>query len=160
MMSIRAARFPEDLAVVREMFREYASGLGVDLSFQDFETELAGLPGKYAPPRGKILLAVADGQVIGCVAMRPLDGDACEMKRLYVRPCGRGRQLGRKLAVQICRMAREAGYARIRLDTLASMREAQRLYASLGFRPIAAYVFNPLPGARYMELDLTEADPA
>jgi len=154
MPAIRPARFPDDLEQVRAIFREYADGLGIDLCFQGFEAELAGLPGKYAEPQGRVLLAEDDGRVVGCVAMRPLEGAVCEMKRLYVRPAGRGVHLGRQLARAICRAAQEAGYQRMRLDTLASMQAAQALYRSLGFRPIAPYVFNPIDGAAYMELDL------
>jgi ribosomal protein S18 acetylase RimI-like enzyme len=159
MVVIRPARFPQDLESVRAIFREYADSLGFDLCFQGFESELAGLPGKYAEPQGRVLLAEDDGQIAGCVAMRPLDDSACEMKRLYVRPAGRGRHLGRRLATAICGQAKEAGYQRMRLDTLASMHAAQALYRSLGFRPIAAYVFNPLEGATYMELELTGPSP-
>jgi ribosomal protein S18 acetylase RimI-like enzyme len=157
MTEIRPARFPQDLESVRAIFREYADGLGIDLCFQGFESELAGLPGKYAEPQGRLLLAEDEGEGVGCVAMRPLEGNACEMKRLYVRPAGRGRHLGRRLATAICRAARQAGYERMRLDTLASMRQAQELYRSLGFRPIPPYVFNPIEGAMYMELDLGAA---
>jgi ribosomal protein S18 acetylase RimI-like enzyme len=158
MTEIVAARFPDDVELVRELFREYAAGLGVDLSFQDFETELGDLPGSYAHPRGRVLLAVDDGRAVGCVAMRPLTGAVCEMKRLYVSPAGRGRQTGRRLALALCQAAKEAGYTSIRLDTLPQMQAAQRLYSSLGFEPIAAYVFNPIAGTKYMELKLIGAD--
>jgi ribosomal protein S18 acetylase RimI-like enzyme len=154
-VEIYPARFPEQLDIVRAIFREYAESLAIDLSFQDFESELAGLPGKFAAPGGRILLAQNEGQVIGCAAMRPLDGTTCEMKRLYIRPSGRGQQVGKQLATLICRIAKEAGYTRIRLDTLPSMEAAQQLYASLGFKPIPAYVFNPIAGAIFMERDLT-----
>lgn len=158
MAQIYEARFPEDLDVVRAMFREYAESLAIDLSFQDFESEVANLPGKFAAPHGRVLLARNNGQVIGCIAMRPLNGATCEMKRLYIRPSGRGRQVGKQLATMICQIAKEAGYACIRLDTLPSMQAAQRLYASLGFKPIAAYTFNPVAGAIFMERDLTGPD--
>jgi ribosomal protein S18 acetylase RimI-like enzyme len=151
MVEIREARFPDDVELVRTMFREYADGLGIDLCFQDFDAELAGLPGKYARPRGVVLLASIDGQTLGCVAMRPIDDEACEMKRLYVRAAGRGRRIGRALAERLCECARAAGYARMRLDTLPSMREAVGLYASLGFVPTAPYVYNPIEGALFME---------
>jgi ribosomal protein S18 acetylase RimI-like enzyme len=157
MTEIRAAEFPLHVEVVRAIFREYAATLGIDLDFQDFEAELASLPGKYATPKGNVLLAWSKGEVIGSVAMRPLDGDTCEMKRLYVRPSGRGQQLGRRLALLIVERAKEAGYSRIRLDTLPSMEAAQALYASLGFRPIPPYAFNPVAGAKFLELDLTFA---
>lgn len=158
MAVIRSARFPQDLDAVRATFREYADGLGVDLCFQGFEAELAGLPGEYAEPRGRLLLAEEDRQIVGCVAMRPLEDDVCEMKRLYVRPAGRGRHVGRQLATAICRAAKDAGYRAMRLDTLPQMQAAQQLYRSLGFRPAAAYVFNPVDGVTYMELDLASSD--
>jgi ribosomal protein S18 acetylase RimI-like enzyme len=156
MTEIYAARFPEHLDSVRSIFREYAESLNIDLGFQDFEAELAGLPGKFAAPRGRILLAENDGQVIGCIALRPLDDTLCEMKRLYIRPSGRGHQLGKKLAMQICHIAQEAGYSAIRLDTLSTMVAARQLYVSLGFKEISAYVFNPHEDALYMELDLQD----
>jgi len=155
MTEVIEARFPEHLEVVRALFREYAESLNIDLSFQNFESEVADLPGKFAAPHGSVLLAQSKGQIIGCIAMRPIDDTICEMKRLYIRPTGRGQQLGRQLGTMICRIAKEAGYTRIRLDTLPSMQAAISLYVSLGFKPIPAYVFNPIEGAIFMECDLT-----
>lgn len=154
MIEIRAARIPAEIPVARELFLEYADGLGVDLCFQDFEAELATLPGKYAPPQGRLLIAFDDDAAAGCVALRPVDGETCEMKRLYVRPAFRGRRLGRLLAERICDEARAAAYRRICLDTLSTMTGALALYASLGFRPVAPYVFNPIEGAIFLGLDL------
>ena len=154
MIDIRPARFPDDIDVVRAILREYADGLGIDLGFQAFDQELATLPGKYSPPRGTILLAWRDERVIGCVALRAFEFDICEMKRLYVRPEGRGHQIGTLLAQAVVHAAKEAGYRRMRLDTLPSMKSAQRLYASLGFRPISAYVFNPVEGTQFLELEI------
>lgn len=154
MIDIRPAGFPHDADAVRALFREYADSLGIDLGFQGFEAELAALPGKYAPPGGRLLLAWRDDEAVGCAALRPIDAQTCEMKRLYVRPAARGERLGRRLAERICEEARQAGYARIRLDTLPSMAPAQQLYRALGFRPIEPYVYNPVAGARFMELDL------
>ncbi len=153
-IDIRPAAFPADLPTVKALFLEYAAGLGFDLCFQGFDEELATLPGKYAPPAGRLLLAGSGEEAAGCVALRPLQGDACEMKRLYVRPAARGLQVGRRLAERICDEARAAGYRRILLDTLPSMSEAVRLYTALGFRPVAPYVFNPIPGALFLGLDL------
>jgi GNAT superfamily N-acetyltransferase len=157
MTIIREARFPEELDLVRAIFAEYAASLPVDLSFQDFSGELAALPGKYAAPLGRVLLAFDGDQLIGCGAMRPIDATTAEMKRLYVRPAGRGQQLGRRLAEEICGAARDAGYARICLDTLPHMAAAQQLYASLGFEAIPAYVFNPVAGTQFLQRELTRA---
>jgi len=146
---------------VRELFQEYSAGLGISLCFQGFDEELAGLPGKYAPPGGCILLAIpadkADANhAAGCVAVRPMDESGiCEMKRLYVRPEYRGRKLGLILAEAAVGRAREMGYRAMRLDTLSSMKSAIALYEHLGFKDIEAYCHNPHPGVRYMELDLT-----
>jgi ribosomal protein S18 acetylase RimI-like enzyme len=159
MFDIRPAAVPHDLPAVRALFREYVDGLGVDLSFQDVEAELAGLPGRYAAPSGRLLLAWRGDAPIGCVALRALDGGDCEMKRLYVRPRGRGLKLGRALAERIVAEARAAGYARIRLDTLPSMGTAQALYGALGFVPTEPYGFNPIAGTRFLALDLRPGRP-
>lgn len=156
MMTIEPARFPADRPLVQTLFREYAESLGIDLGFQDFESELASLPGKYAPPQGRLLLARRGSLALGCVALRPLSVDTCEMKRLYVRPAARGEHLGRRLAERICEEARAAGYRRMCLDTLPSMAAAIGLYTSLGFQPIAPYVFNPIPGAIFLGRDLSD----
>jgi GNAT superfamily N-acetyltransferase len=150
MIAIVDAAFPEDLETVRALFREYATGLEVDLDFQDFDAEVAALPGKYARPGGRLLLARDGDRIFGCVGLRPLSTEACEMKRLFVRPEARGLQLGRRLVERLCEEAKDAGYARMFLDTLPSMTAAQQLYADLGFVPTQAYVFNPVPGTKYL----------
>ncbi|HKO01992.1 MAG TPA: GNAT family N-acetyltransferase [Thermoanaerobaculia bacterium] len=139
-----------DVAIVRELFLEYAQSLGIDLAFQDFEREVASLPGDYDP----ILVAHWNSEVAGCVALHGWDRDVCEMKRLYVRPAFRGHAIGRALAERIIVEAREKRFARMRLDTLPIMREAQELYRSLGFVEIPPYRFNPIDGSKFMELDL------
>lgn len=154
-MEIVEARGPGDVEHARELFREYEKSLGVDLCFQGFEQELAGLPGAYAPPRGRLLLAFEAGRPAGSVALRPLGADVCEMKRLYVRAALRGRGAGRRLAARVLAEARAIGYAKMRLDTLPSMTEAIALYRSLGFAEIAPYYANPVPGALFMELILS-----
>lgn len=154
MFDIRPAELPRDLVEVQRLFREYADGLDVDLSYQDFEAELATLPGKYEAPTGRLLLAWNDTQPVGCVALRALDGGSCEMKRLYVCPQSRGKELGRRLVERICQEASEAGYSRIYLDTLASMKAAIKLYYALGFKPVGPYVFNPIPGAVFLGREL------
>jgi putative acetyltransferase len=149
---------PSELEPVRAIFREYAQGLGVDLCFQDFETELATLPGEYAPPRGALLLASVDGKLAGCCALRPMDAadypNAAEMKRLYVRPAFRGLGVGRQLAQAILDAARQAGYASVLLDTLDDMEAARALYEDLGFEEIPPYYHNPIAGAHYLKADL------
>ena len=149
---------PEALATVRELFQEYAGTLNVNLDFQDFENELATLPGDYAGPRGAILLAWVDGAVAGCCALRPLDttdyANAAEMKRLYVRKAFRGFGLGQELAEGTLDAARRAGYACVLLDTLDEMESARALYASLGFEEIPPYYHNPLPGSHYLKVDI------
>lgn len=145
----------DQLPLVRELFREYARSLDFDLCFQSFDQELAGLPGDYAPPRGALLLAFHDGVAVGCVALRPLSADICEMKRLYVRPTARGLKLGYALTTAIIEAARAADYRKIRLDTIgSSMQKAVALYHSLGFVEIPPYRANPVPGALYLELTL------
>jgi putative acetyltransferase len=143
-----------DPDVVRTLFREYQEELGVDLCFQDFDRELADLPGPYAPPDGALLLAAVARELAGCVALRRLGDGVAEMKRLYVRPAFRGRKVGRVLAEAVIAAARQRGYERMRLDTLPSMSEASVLYRSLGFTEIAPYYRNPVPGARFLELEL------
>ena len=149
---------PDELAATAELFMEYATSLGIDLSFQNFAAELAELPGLYAPPRGALLLALADGQVAGCCALRPLDEsdepNASEMKRLYVRPAFRGFGLGRQLAERILEEARLMGYSCVLLDTLDEMETARALYEDLGFVEIPPYYHNPLPGAHYLKAEL------
>lgn len=153
MIEIRPANFPDELLVVQSLFREYADSLGVDLGFQGFDAELSGLLGKYEPPEGRLLIATGPGAA-GCIAMRRIDEQSCEMKRLYVRPQARGENLGRRLVERICEEARSAGYSRICLDTLPSMAAAQALYRSFGFVPVEPYVFNPIAGTTFMALDL------
>jgi ribosomal protein S18 acetylase RimI-like enzyme len=143
----------EHVPVVRTLFEEYAVALGVDLGFQDFERELAELPGDYAPPGGRLLLAL-DPEPVGCVALRPYEPGTCEMKRLYVRPEYRGTGLGRRLVEAIVAAGRDAGYERMRLDTMPSMEAARALYRSLGFVEIEAYRVNPVHGTTYFELAL------
>lgn len=145
---------PEEMPVVRALFEEYAASLDIDLCFQGFDVELETLPGSYAPPDGTIVVARVDEEPAGCVALRRIDGDTCEMKRLYVAPAHRRKGVGRALAEEVIAAARERGYASMKLDTLESMTEANDLYRSLGFAPCGAYRYNPCPGPVFMELVL------
>ena len=149
---------PEDVDALRGIFREYALGLKIDLCFQGFEEELAQLPGDYALPRGALLMAWVNNELAGCCAMRPLDSvdyaNACEMKRLYVRPTARGVGLGRQLAEAILDCARQAGYGCVLLDTLNDMESARALYEDLGFEEIPPYYHNPIAGAHYLRVEL------
>jgi putative acetyltransferase len=152
------AESPAQVDAVRELFREYASSLSVDLCFQNFDAELASLPGDYAPRAGALLLALVDGAPAGCVAMRPLPEsdhvNACEMKRLYVRRAFRRFGLGRRLTQQLMDLATQAGHSCMLLDTLDDMEAARGLYTSLGFEEIPPYYFNPIPGAHYLKVEL------
>jgi putative acetyltransferase len=149
------AESPAQVAQARELFVEYAQSLGMNLCFQNFEQELAGLPGHYAPPDGRLLLAEHEGQLAGCVALHKWETGICEMKRLYLRPSFRGKGLGRVLAERIIAEARDIGYQRMRLDTIEPlMKDAVEMYRKLGFREIAPYRPNPIAGAMYMELQL------
>ena len=147
-----------DYAVGRTLIEKYAAALGVDLCFQNFSAEISNLSDIYGPPRGCLLLARANGKAVGCVAVRNQNGATCEMKRLYVKPEYRGAGLGRRLAENAIRKARQLGYVRIVLDTLPSMAEAQPLYESLGFREVEGYYLNPVQGVRYLARELTNSE--
>lgn len=155
---LMAPEGPMGIDAVRLLFREYAAGLGVDLCFQGFESELAALPGDYASPMGILLLAWVGDELAGCGAFRPLPdvdyANACEMKRLYVRPGFRRYGLGRLLAQALIDAAQQAGYSAMLLDTLDEMESARGLYATLGFEEVPPYYFNPIPGAHYLKVDL------
>jgi ribosomal protein S18 acetylase RimI-like enzyme len=154
---IAEARWPDDRATVEALFREYVGSLTEDISFQNVDNELAGLPGKYARPGGVVLIAWDGTDAAGAVAYRMVEPGVCEMKRLYVRPTFRGRDIGRELAEELIDDARRAGYRTMLLDTLASMQSARALYRALGFRAVEAYYDNPLPGTMYMARDLSES---
>ena len=154
-MKLIQAQSAEEIDRARELFEEYAAGIGIDLCFQSFEKELAELPGKYVPPGGRLLIAIDEHQAAGCVALRKIADGVCEMKRLYVRPGFRGTGLGHTLAEAIILAAREIGYQRMRLDTLpGKMDRAIAMYRSLGFKEIGPYYDNPVESALFMELEL------
>ena len=155
MLKIIPVTTKKQLMHFRRLFTEYADSLGFDLSFQNFEEELANLPGNYAPPEGCLLLAEYNGRPAGCFALRKLSDSICEGKRLYVRPEFRGLKIGRKLVEAVIVEARKIGYSSIRVDTAPSMQIAQALYASLGFKEIEPYRYNPVEGAKFIELKLT-----
>lgn len=158
MIEIVPAHTPDQIEEARQLFKEYAAWLEIDLCFQNFDVELAGLPGDYAPPRGRLLLAVDGDQIAGCIALRKMADGICEMKRLFVRAAFRGKGLGRELAGNIIRNATKIGYERMRLDTLPGrMDKAIALYRELGFKEIAPYYNNPVPDAMFMELVLSAA---
>ena len=149
-----AVRRAEHHVIVRNLFREYAASLGIDLAFQNFDQELAELPGRYAPPQGELLMAELQGIWVGCIGMRELSRTIAEMKRLFVRPAARGRGVARRLTKEIMGIARSRGYRTMRLDTLASMDSAASLYRSLGFAEIEPYYHNPIPGTQFFEAKL------
>ena len=157
-ITLASADAPVLIEAARLLFREYAETIGVDLCFQNFEAELAGLPGEYAAPAGALLVALLDGQPAGCGALRPLHdvdyANACEMKRLYVPRAFRRFGIGRLIAQQLIDLAVQAGYSTLLLDTLDDMEAARGLYASLGFEEIPPYYYNPIPGAHYLKVDL------
>ncbi len=155
MIQIVGAHKKEHYERARQLFQEYAETLEFDLEFQGFSRELSTLPGDYAAPRGCILLAEEGGRTVGCVALRPLGINICEMKRLFVVPAYRGQGAGRLLACAVIDRAREMGYRKMRLDTVATMKAARTLYFSLQFRNIEAYRYNPVEGSSYMELNLS-----
>src|SRR5687767_1531913 len=151
---ITEARWPDDRATVETLFREYVASLAEDISFQNVDEELGTLPGKYARPGGVVLIARDGGEPAGAIAYRMVEPGVCEMKRLYVRPAFRGRDIGRELANELIEDARSRGYRTMLLDTLASMASARALYRDLGFVPVTPYYDNPLPGVMYMALEL------
>ncbi len=154
---IITATLPAHIAAARELFLEYAASLGFSLCFQNFDQEVAELPGKYASPRGRLLLALRDDEALGCVALHSLEEDMCEMKRLYVRPAARGLGLGRRLIVQVITEARAIGYRRMRLDTIQGLMDrAIALYREFGFVETEPYRFNPSPHTLFLELRLKD----
>ncbi|HEV2389096.1 MAG TPA: GNAT family N-acetyltransferase [Nitrososphaerales archaeon] len=154
MVEVREAKTTSEISSARELIREYSSSLGIDLSYENFEQEMAAFPAPYNRPHGRVFLAMDGREAIGVVGVRRLSGLTCELKRMYVRPEFRGLGIGRKLAGRAIEEARDIGYVRMRLDTLSRLKEAVSLYASLGFREIVPYKVNPNKGVVYLELDL------
>lgn len=148
------AETKEHIGIAKELFIEYAKSLNFELCFQDFDKEVEELPGAYSPPEGRLFLAEIDGQITGCIALRKIEDEICEMKRLYVKPRFRGHNIGKDLVEKLIEDARRIGYRKMRLDTVPAMQTAQKLYKSIGFKEIEPYRLNPVPGAVYMELDL------
>jgi putative acetyltransferase len=146
---------PNRIDEARSLIQEYASSIGVSLCFQNFDQEMATLPGEYSPPSGALLLAENEGKPVGCVAIKKISEEVCEIKRLYVRPESRGKGIGKLLTESIIEKARNIGYTKVRLDTLPSMKEAISMYLGMGFKPIEAYRYNPVDGALYLELALS-----
>ncbi|MFX1317045.1 MAG: GNAT family N-acetyltransferase [Promethearchaeota archaeon] len=156
MLEIKQVLSEELIEPARELLKEYADYLDIDLEFQSFNKELEALPGDYASPEGCLLLALYENKLAGCVAIRKFDKGICEMKRLYVRPQYRGKEIGKELSKSIIKMARKIGYTHMRLDTLNFMKEAITLYLSLGFKEIKPYRYNPYDDARFFELNLAK----
>lgn len=160
MTQIHLARFPSDARDVISIFREYVTSPTVSLAFQEYETEFANLPGKYAEPDGCVLLARLEGAVVGCAALRRVNSTTCELKRVYVRPSARGSHIGRQLVERMIYHARNAGYSTMALDVLPEFVAAQRLYESLGFVAANAVSYNPVPGTKFLALTLQAATAA
>ncbi|MGA2627740.1 MAG: GNAT family N-acetyltransferase [Candidatus Bathyarchaeia archaeon] len=156
MLRVNSATSMRELEQIRDLFIDYSNSLGFDLSFQNFQKELNELPGDYSPPSGRLLLGFHDSNPAGCVALRRISEEICEMKRLFVRPQCRGLGLGRALAMKVIEDACEIGYRRMRLDIVPTMQTAIALYFSLGFKEIEPYRYNPIKGAKFMELHLTK----
>jgi ribosomal protein S18 acetylase RimI-like enzyme len=155
MLSIIEATTENHFSIIRHLFKEYETAIGIDLSFQQFDDELKTLPGKYAAPDGALFIAMINESPVGCVAFRPFEiPGIAELKRLFVRPEARGKNIGEALSVHAIEAAKNAGYSKIRLDTLPAMQSAQKLYIKLGFKEIPPYRFNPVAGAKYFELEL------
>lgn len=152
--AVRHAEFPQDTDAILDIWREYVASPNVSLDYQGNEAEFANLPGKYAPPEGRLLLAECDGTIEGCISLRKVSDTLCEMKRLYVRPRARGLGLGRQLVEQLILEARDAGYEELRLDVLEEFHQARELYHQLGFEPADPVSFNPVPGTAFLGLKL------